>query len=270
MTTNIDSSIQIWPFLVDKEDSQKPEVAEKIEFLKDTHAKGFEAYWLPKAYEYGSSSPSRSGCIVQLTHKSIWELRLHENSNQRLTAFIKDFQMAGIAIVAWLDGHSVEEIFKDIDKYLIAPPELGYSHKIYEADTHFYRQYWPFPITELENQSSGEMEKIDFLQNVCSDGFAAYRTVGIWDEYGVESKSRSGFVIRRGLKNRWEFELFAKDAGPQLTAFVTSFEVSGTALRDWLNGRSVSEILEDINKYLAVLPGAKRSSYTLYEVELNN
>jgi hypothetical protein len=267
MTTSIESRYRVWPFQTSKQDIQKFGIAEKIAFLEGSHAKGFEAYWMPQGYEYGANTQSRSGCTVQLIYESIWELILKENSNRRLTAFTDNFQIAGQAIISWLSGQSSENILENIDKYLIVPPELSYSHKIYDADTSSHRQYWPFAITKAENQFPEEIEKIEFLKNVYDDSFAAYRMVEEWDHYGVESESRSGIVIRRGIKNRWEFRLYAEGKGTQLTAFVTSFEVSGTALRAWLNGRSVSEILEDINKHLAVLPGKERSSYKVYTAE---
>jgi hypothetical protein len=126
-------------------------------------------------------------------------------------------------------------------------------------------QYWPFQISEEDNQLPEKAEKIEFLESTYSEGFEAYRESGGLDFYGAKSKSRSGYIMQRARRNRWEFVL-SENGDERLTAFVTNFKVAGTAVRAWLNERSVSDILDDVNGYLTIPPGLK-FSYAVYDVE---
>jgi hypothetical protein len=135
-----------------------------------------------------------------------------------------------------------------------------------ESKIHSNHQYWPFPVDNQKEKSVEDTEKIKFLQNIYLDGFKAYQEMGQWDEYGAESVSRLGSIIRRGIRNRWELRLSEKAGGPELTAFVTEFRIAGTAVKSWLNGRSLIDILNDISKYLFV-PSKKGTSYTLTIIE---
>jgi hypothetical protein len=137
-----------------------------------------------------------------------------------------------------------------------------------DSNQHF--QYWPFPVSEEEKQLPEEAVKIEFLESVYSDGFKAYRDCGGLDCYGAKSKSRSGVILQRARRNRWEFRLYDlndnENVDRRLTAFVTDFRVAGTALRTWLNERSVNDILNDINGYLTVPPGLD-GSYTVHDAK---
>jgi hypothetical protein len=263
--TDNDPSFRRWPFPVSEEDRKSPEIAEKIEFLESVYSDGFEAYWLPLAYECGASSQSRRGEIIQTSQKNIWELRLHERSDLLLIAYVHGLRAAGLAVKVWLNGESVDKVLKDMSDSLMIPSGTDYSHKIFEADTYDRYQYWPFPISEIENQSPEKLEKIKFLASITSDGFVAYRSMKISDDYTAKSESRSGFITQRGRKC-WEFGLTDKTSGPELTAFVAKFTVAAEAVRAWLNGRPGSDILENICDYLVLLGGAS-SSYRLYHVE---
>jgi hypothetical protein len=129
-------------------------------------------------------------------------------------------------------------------------------------------QYWPFPVSKEEEQSPEEALKIEFLESVYSDGFKAYRAPGGLDCYGAKSDLRSGVIMQRARKNRWEFRLYDikgnESIDRRFTAFVTDFRVAGTALRTWLKERRISDILNDINGYLTVPPGLERS-YTVHD-----
>jgi hypothetical protein len=125
-------------------------------------------------------------------------------------------------------------------------------------------QYWPFPVSETDKQSLEEAEKIEFLKSAYFDGFKAYREVPGESLYGAKSNTRSGIIVQRSFRNnRWEFRL-DENIERRLIAFVTDFRIAGTALKDWLNGRSVNEILIDIKEYLIISPGTK-GGYTVYD-----
>jgi hypothetical protein len=109
-------------------------------------------------------------------------------------------------------------------------------------------QYWPFPISEEERQIPEQAEKLDFLQDAYSDGFQSYREVRGLDNYGAYSESRSGCILQRGRKNRWQLLLHEGDE-TCFSVLVSTFKVAGAAVRAWLNGRTTKEILEDVKEY---------------------
>jgi hypothetical protein len=131
-------------------------------------------------------------------------------------------------------------------------------------------QYWPFPINEAEKQLPEEAVKIEFLESAYLDGFQSYRDSGGLDCYGAKSESRSGVILQRARKNRWEFRLYNlgknEKVDRQFTAFVTDFRVAGIALRTWLNERSISDIIDNISEYLTVPPGLE-CSYTIHDAK---
>jgi hypothetical protein len=127
-------------------------------------------------------------------------------------------------------------------------------------------QYWPFPVSDEEKQSPEKIVKIKFLENAYSEGFEAYREPpDKLDYYVACSKSRTGCIVQRGIRNRWEFTL-SEYIETRFTAYVTEFRIAGEAVRAWLNGGTVNEIFDNIKDHLAVLSGAQ-SSYKVYEVE---
>ena len=114
-------------------------------------------------------------------------------------------------------------------------------------------QYWPFPISEEERQIPEQAEKLDFLQDVYSDGFQCYRAVRGLDNYCAYSESRTGIILQRGPKTRWQL-LLHEGEETCFSALVTTFKVAGTAVRAWLDGRTTNEILEDVKEYLVSPP----------------
>ncbi|TYQ30101.1 hypothetical protein [Pseudanabaena sp. UWO310] len=114
-------------------------------------------------------------------------------------------------------------------------------------------QFWPFPVSEEERQIPEQAEKLDFLQDVYSDGFESYRAVHGLDDYGANSESRSGYILQRGRKNRWEF-LLLEGGDILFSALVNCFKVAGAALRAWLSGRTTNDILENVKEYLISPP----------------
>ncbi len=114
-------------------------------------------------------------------------------------------------------------------------------------------QYWPFEISDVEKEKSEQAEKIKFLEDAYLDGFRACRAVEGLDDYGASSDSRSGYILQRGRKNRWEF-LLSEGNNLHFSALVTSFSIAAAAVRAWLNKSSTSEILGDINEYLIAPP----------------
>jgi hypothetical protein len=261
-----------WPFPVGETDRLFPELAEKIEFLEGVYSDGFKAYWaLPEQSIYGASSKTRSGMIVQRGRKNRWEFRLDENIEQRLTAFITDFEVAGTAVRAWLNGRSVNDILEDIKEYLTLLSGLKTSYTVYDKKD---EKHWPFTVSEEERQRPGVAKKIEFLESVYSDGFEVYRVhrESKRERYVAKSQSRLGFIVEwtpeKGKEIFWEFGV--SESGRQgFTAFLTDFKVAGTALRAWLNGRSATDILEDIKEYLTV-PSGCNESFILYKAQVES
>jgi hypothetical protein len=128
-------------------------------------------------------------------------------------------------------------------------------------------QYWPFPIDEKEERKlPNYAELVEFFEGIHSDGFKVYWELPGESFYGAEAESRSGEIIQRSFtKSRWELNLSEK-LRPRLTAFVDDFRTAGIALRVWLNGQAVNDILEDINEHLTLLSGLE-SSYTIHVPE---
>jgi hypothetical protein len=124
-------------------------------------------------------------------------------------------------------------------------------------------RYWPFQVEAEVRQLPEVAEKVEFLEGIYSDGFKAFQEVPGESFYGALSETRSGEIIQRSFRNnRWELRL-SENFERRLVAFVTDFSVAGKALRAWLNGRSVDEILQDIREYLTLLSGVK-DSYTIF------
>jgi hypothetical protein len=128
-------------------------------------------------------------------------------------------------------------------------------------------QYWPFTVDEKEERKLPDYaELIEFFEGIHSDGFKVYWQLPGESLYGAKAEARSGEIIQRSFtKSRWEIDL-SEGLKPRLTAFVDDFRTAGIALRDWLNGQSVNNIIENINENLTLLSGLK-SSYTIYNSE---
>lgn len=77
-------------------------------------------------------------------------------------------------------------------------------------------EYWPFTVSDEERRWPEMIEKINFLDELHSAGFKAFRS-GV-NDYGAESESREGIIIERGRK-RWEFRLAKMGIGGFLRLF---------------------------------------------------
>jgi hypothetical protein len=128
-----ENSYQYWPFPVDEAVRQLPEVAQKIEFLAGVYSDGFKAFQeVPGESLYGAMSETRSGEIIQRSFRgNRWELRLSENLERRLVAFVTDFDIAGKALRAWLNGQSEIKVLEDIREYLTLLSGLKNSYTLY-------------------------------------------------------------------------------------------------------------------------------------------
>ena len=243
-----DQFSQYWPFSVSQEEVQKPEEAEKIRFLESASFEGFESYRRFRGYEHVAKSESRSGSIIQLVQKDIWELELYEKNNILLTAFVSSFTLAGTAVISWLKGDSRDEILKNLNEDLVVPNELDYSFKTYDANIYFNFQYWPFPVSEIEKSIPEEAEKIEFLKSAYLEGFDVYRDFKGDSYYCARFEARVGDITRRG-KTRWQIQLH-EGIEERLFAYVTEFKVAGEAVKAWLTGCPLNEITEYVSKYL--------------------
>jgi hypothetical protein len=264
------NNYQYWPFPVSTEERQLSEELEKLEFLESIYSDGFKSYReVPGESLYGAKSNTHSGIIIQRSFKNNrWELRLNENIERRLVAFVTDFRIAGKALRAWLNGKSMSDILIDVSEYLINVSGTEGGYTVYDPKD---EQYWPFPVSTSDKQSPEEAEKIKFLESIYSDGCEVYRVRREKEQerYVARCQSRLGSIMQWGSKKGkseicWQLSAF--DSHKQLTAFITDFRVTGTALRACLNGQSVSDTLEDIREYLTI-PSGFNKSYTMYDVK---
>jgi hypothetical protein len=254
------SYFEYWPFPINEAEKTSQEELEKFEFLKDIYFDGFKAYReIGKWDEYATESETRKGFISRRGVKNRWELNLSE-AGSRLTAFVNNFSVAGEAVKEWLNGNQISDILENIKDYLIIPSKLGSSYIVYGI-----QQYWPFPFCEEEKQRSELIEKIDFLQSAYLDGFKAYRDTQKQVRYGAKSQSREGYIQKAEKGNLWEFKLLDIDQ-EHFRALVTDFVIAGQAVKMWLSGRSINDVFEIINNYLAI-PSGLQASYTKNESE---
>ncbi len=131
------------------------------------------------------------------------------------------------------------------------------------TDNDQYFQNWPFSVSEEDRQQPEEAERIEFLESVYSDGFEACRDAESQTYYSAKSKLRVGNITLRGVRDRWQIELH-EGIERRLTAYIIGFNAAGGAVRAWLNGCSVSEILEGIKESLTN-PYKTGNGYTVYD-----
>jgi hypothetical protein len=245
---------QYWPFPISELDRELPGGMEKIKFLEDVHSDGFEAYRDPpeKFDYYVVQFELRVGSIMQRGLRNRWEVKLREGIETRFTAYVTEFRVAGEAVRKWLKGGTVSEIFEDITGYLTPRPEPQSSYKVYEVE-----QYWPFLVSEEDRQRPEEAEKIEFLESVYANGFKVYRMCEEQVRYTAISQSHVGHIQAMERGNSWRLTLSGDEQ--RLMAFVTDFKIAGSAVKAWLNGRAISDILEDIKEYLTIPPKYKFS-----------
>ncbi len=125
MTTNTN---EYWPFPVSDEDRQWPEMLEKIAFLEAVSSAGFKGY-RSGTNDYGAESTTRDGIILERGRKR-WEFRLSENGNRRLSAFVREFVVAGNALTSWLEDAAVDDILAEVKDDLVVPPGAAASYSV--------------------------------------------------------------------------------------------------------------------------------------------
>lgn len=125
-------------------------------------------------------------------------------------------------------------------------------------------EYWPFPISESDANAPDFVDKISFLKAVKETGAESYK-FGI-NNYGAKSTSRSGIILERG-RRRWEIRL-SEDDVRHLSAFTECFAVAGATVTAWLQGSTVSCVLDQLKEHLVVPPGLNES-YVIHELEEN-
>jgi hypothetical protein len=256
-TTSRPPGFQYWPFPVSEMDKQLPESMEQIKFFESVYLDGFEAYRdppdRPDCCVVLSKAKLRTGTILQRGRRNRWEFLLTESLETRLTAYVTEFRIAGEAVRKWLNGGTVSEILEDIHNYLAPRAEPQSSYKVYEVE-----QIWPFPVSEEDRQQPEVVEKIEFLESAYADGFKVYRMCEEQVRYTAIFQSHIGHIQAMERGNCWRLRLLF-DGDQQLMAFVADFKVAGAAVRAWLHGRAVSDILEDIKEYLTIPPKYKFS-----------
>jgi hypothetical protein len=257
--TEIDQYYHYWPFPVSEEDRRLPKVAEKIEFLEGIYSDGFDAYQDANSPTYYvGKSKFRAGSILERGTRNRWSLSLTEGIELRLTALVNSFSVSGTAVRHWLNGFTVGEILHDINQDLVVSSKSESSYTVYDPED---EQYWPFPISKEDRQKPEVAEKIEFLDNAYSDGFETYRVCREQENrYVAKSSSGIGYIEEWGGGSFWLLAMFGDEQ--QFTAYITDFGVAGLALRNWLKGRPIKSILDDIDRYL-VVPAGFTSSYTL-------
>jgi hypothetical protein len=118
-------------------------------------------------------------------------------------------------------------------------------------------QYWPFDAQSTVRDSA--IKQTRFLESAFNLGYEAF-TCGM-NDYGARSAEREGLIIERGRTGRWEVCL--ADANDRaLSAYVNDFTVAANAVKQWLSGKQVNEIVKLLQEHLITLPGAK-ASYTI-------
>lgn len=127
--TTATSDYKHWPYPISEEDRNDAETVEKIAFLQAAFEAGSDAYSFG-VNNYGAKSEHRSGVILERGRRR-WEIRLSENDLRRMSAFVRCFCSAGLAVSSWLDGKELTQVLKEIDSDLVVPPGLDKSHKIY-------------------------------------------------------------------------------------------------------------------------------------------
>jgi hypothetical protein len=253
-TTHRYTCYQYWPFPISNLDRELPGGMEKIKFLEDVYSDGFEAYRDPpdKFDYYVVRSKSHIGSILQRGLRNRWEIELTENGETRFKAYVTEFRVAGEEVRKWLNGGTVSEILEDITGYLTPRSGSRSSYKVYEVE-----QYWPFPVSEKDRQRPEEAEKREFLESVYADGFKVYRMCKEQVRYTANAQSRTGHIQAMERGNCWRLTLSGDEQ--RFMAFMTDFKIAGAAVRAWLHGRAVSDILEDIKEYLTIPPKYKFS-----------
>jgi hypothetical protein len=119
---------------------------------------------------------------------------------------------------------------------------------------YFSPVYWPFAVWPAEERTESQRHFVGFFEDAFSRGWNPYRFGA--DNVGAISGTRSGEILSRGTSKS---EIVLSVSGKCiLTAYVTKFEYAGNALLDWLEGKDVGGIVDQIRNYLVPLrPGHK-------------
>ncbi|MCR9295111.1 MAG: hypothetical protein NXI32_20530, partial [bacterium] len=121
-----------WPFAVATRDAGVSQQDDKVAFLKSAYDDGYESFRFG-INDYGARSKEREGCILE-RGRNRWEIRLAEDQERRLQAFVNAFSAAGQAVKQWLGGACAKEIAQNISSSLVIPPGAKASHVITEED----------------------------------------------------------------------------------------------------------------------------------------
>jgi hypothetical protein len=122
-----------WPFGVPPPLNRSLQEAFQVQFLQAAHEKGFRAFKFG-INDYGARSNNREGCILE-RGRTRWEIRLAEESNRVLAAYVDDFACAGLAVQHWLEGRSAKEIVGDLSGHLVTPPGAKASHTFAHSES---------------------------------------------------------------------------------------------------------------------------------------
>lgn len=123
---------EYWPFVLSDKEKEDTEVLTQIEFLKSVTKAGFQGYRFGEV-NYGASSNIRLGNLIKRGRRKRWELVLHDNE-ECLSAFISDFQIAGGALLHWLEGASIQNVLDEIKDYLIIMGSSKTGYTIYNDE----------------------------------------------------------------------------------------------------------------------------------------
>lgn len=130
------------------------------------------------------------------------------------------------------------------------------------STTNYDYEYWPFPVSDADTNAPDYADKISFLKSATEVGAESYK-FGM-NNYGAKTTTRSGIILERG-RRRWEIRL-SEDEVRRLSAFTQCFAVAGASVKTWLQGNTVSCVLEQLREHLVVPPGLSES-YVVHESE---
>lgn len=128
------------------------------------------------------------------------------------------------------------------------------------STAHFDYEYWPFPVDDANTALPDVADKIAFMQQASDAGAESYK-FGI-NNFGARFAHRSGIIMERG-RHRWELRLSQGDQRC-ISAFTRCFVPAGNAVMAWLEGDTISAVLQKLTEHLVVPPGMK-ASYTIHD-----
>jgi hypothetical protein len=122
------------------------------------------------------------------------------------------------------------------------------------------KKYWPFEVLPPEQRAPLHSDQIRFLENAYRDGYQPY--LDGQDFIATNANSRSGSIIKRASRSRWEVVLSEANQRA-VSLFLDDFCCASNAVLDWLRGGEAKTIIVSCAKHIIVPPGAT-SSHTIY------